>query len=288
MSEENGITTVAMTNRGVLIHNIDEAWRFCTAIEKSGIAPKGMSTAAIFAVVQSGAELGLTPFRALANMKIINGRVGPMGSLAKAMVRQANVLAPRTGFKEEFIGIEGTDEYAARIVTRRAGESNNYVTTFSVKDAKRAALWGKSGPWTQYPRRMLMWRAVGFHMDDFYSDVLMGFHIAEVLADYPEERIKAVMEPQAVTVKDPLLEELAEIAATMQPPDPIEDPGYVDPDTGEVLDTPIDYPIEEPMTEEEAMADLIRDGLVEMQDEDLSEPDPSNAAEEGSDQEVLF
>jgi hypothetical protein len=57
---------------------------------------------------------------------------------------------------------------------------------FSVADAKRAGLWGKSGPWTQYPRRMLQLRARGFALRDAFPDVLKGLVTAEEAQDYPQ------------------------------------------------------------------------------------------------------
>jgi hypothetical protein len=310
---------VAMSHRGVELVSMDDAWRFCEAIAGTDIAPKGMGAKAIFGVIQAGAELGLSPLRALANMKIINGRVGPMGALAKALVRQANVLQKGTGFKQDFTGTEMEDDWTAHITTFRADETDVVTTSFSVKDAKRAALWGKD-TWKKYPRRMLMWRAVGFHMDDQFSEILMGFHIAEVLDDYPEERIAATMEPVAVPARDPLLDELEVIGATMQPPplseedtkedpnpdptlhpiitDPIEEP--VNLETGEFLSpvgqskpvSPLSAVMAEkeaeqpPMTEEEAMRDLIEEGVVK--EEELAQADPGNAAEEGEDPDLGF
>jgi hypothetical protein len=317
-----------MNKGGVTLTSMDEAWRFCEAIARTDVVPKSMrgKPAEVFAVIQAGAELGVSPLRALANMKIINGRVGPMGSLAKAKVREANVLAKGTGFKEWFEGTEGQDDWTACFQTKR-GDEIPVTTKFSVKDAKRAQLWGKVGkfgpsPWVTYPQRMLMWRAVGFHMDDYYSDILMGFHIAEVLDDYPEELVQsAVMEPVKEPMKDPLLDELASTAAEMQPPPPVstcvgmggdpetdpsaaelaEDmadlvPEGVDPQTGEYLDEDTTEqaptsksPLEEimaekaaevpPMSEEEAMADLIREGVLK--EEDLAPADPDNKQEEG-------
>jgi hypothetical protein len=57
-----------------------------------------------------------------------------------------------------------------------------------VADAKAAKLWGKSGPWTDYPRRMLKFRARGFVLRDVFGDVLKGLRTAEEVRDYPEER----------------------------------------------------------------------------------------------------
>jgi hypothetical protein len=60
------------------------------------------------------------------------------------------------------------------------------VVKFSVADAKKASLWGKSGPWSQYPRRMLQMRARGFALRDAFPDVLKGLVTAEEAFDYPQ------------------------------------------------------------------------------------------------------
>jgi hypothetical protein len=54
----------------------------------------------------------------------------------------------------------------------------------AVAEAKKAGLWGKGGPWTQYPRRMLQMRARGFALRDAFPDVLRGLVTAEEAADY--------------------------------------------------------------------------------------------------------
>jgi hypothetical protein len=321
MSDEKAVAVVKpvvpMTTTGVQLTTMEDAWRFAKAMEESGVAPKGMRQAGIFAVIQAGAELGLSPLRALANMKVINGRVGPMGALAKAMVRQATVLHKGTGFKQDYTGEEGTDDWTAHITTFRADETEVVTTSFSVKDAKRAGLWGKDGPWKKYPKRMLMWRAVGFHMDDQFSEIMMGFHIAEVLGDYPADRIPATMERVETPAADPLLDQIAEknpdqeyadevaaIAADLQPPGEggiignLVDGGTptltiggekVNPETGEFQAPPSQSPLsavmaEAPMTEEEAMRDLIEEGVVK--EEDVAPADAGNAAEEGEEPDL--
>ena len=57
--------------------------------------------------------------------------------------------------------------------------------TFSVADAKRAGLWGKSGPWQQYPDRMLQMRARGFALRDAFPDALRGLISQEEAQDMP-------------------------------------------------------------------------------------------------------
>jgi hypothetical protein len=63
------------------------------------------------------------------------------------------------------------------------------VTTasFSISKAKKAGLWGKAGPWQEYPDRMLKMRARGFAGHDAFPDVLRGVRLAEELQDVPEE-----------------------------------------------------------------------------------------------------
>jgi hypothetical protein len=59
------------------------------------------------------------------------------------------------------------------------------LVKFTVADAKKAGLWGKTGPWTQYPKRMLQMRARGFALRDAFPDVLKGLVTAEEAQDYP-------------------------------------------------------------------------------------------------------
>jgi hypothetical protein len=86
-------------------------------------------------------------------------------------------------------------------VVRRAygDEIEETEATFSVADAKRAKLWGKSGPWTQYPKRMLAMRARGFAIRDAFPDAMRGMITAEEAQDYPTKSA-----PRDVTpVEDP-------------------------------------------------------------------------------------
>ncbi len=54
----------------------------------------------------------------------------------------------------------------------------------SKEDAKKAGLWGKAGPWSQYPKRMLQMRARSFALRDKFADALSGLIMAEEAQDY--------------------------------------------------------------------------------------------------------
>ena len=48
----------------------------------------------------------------------------------------------------------------------------------------KAGLWAKSGPWTQYPKRMMQMRARGFALRDKFADALGGLITVEEAQDY--------------------------------------------------------------------------------------------------------
>jgi hypothetical protein len=98
----------------------------------------------------------------------------------------------------ETIDGEG-DNMVATCTAKRRGYEKPTVVRFSVADAKKAGLWGKSGPWTQYPRRMLQLRARGFALRDAFPDVLKGLVTAEEAQDYPTT--PATPEPVVVRPK---------------------------------------------------------------------------------------
>ncbi len=170
---------VVFGGKGLELQTLDDLWRFSQFVTKAGWAPKGMSTPeSILVAIQAGAELGLTPMSALQNMAVINGRPGVYGDAALALVRASGLLE---SYSETF---EGADKDLTAVVSsRRVGDSEPLVSRFSVEDAKRAQLWGKQGPWTQYPRRMLKWRARGFNLRDNFGDVLKGLSTVEEIRD---------------------------------------------------------------------------------------------------------
>jgi hypothetical protein len=171
---------IAIGKAGVQLQSLEDAFRFAKAVCLSGFAPKGMEKPeSIVVAVQLGLELGLTPMAALQNIGVINGRPGIYGDAALALVRASGLCENYTQ-KEEGAG----DTLTAVVISKRVG-SDALETRFSVSDAKLAGLWGKGGPWSQYPRRMLLFRARGFNLRDNFGDVLKGLRTTEELGDLP-------------------------------------------------------------------------------------------------------
>jgi hypothetical protein len=112
----------------------------------------------------------------------------------------------------------------ARCVVRRAygDEIEETEATFSVDDAKRAKLWGKQGPWSQYPKRMLAMRARGFAIRDAFPDAMKGMITAEEAQDYPTKAPRDVTpKPEPLPEPEPETEIQVEEAETIE--DPIQD-----------------------------------------------------------------
>jgi hypothetical protein len=120
--------------------------------------------------------------QALQNIAVINGKPSVYGDAAMALVQASPVCED----VEEFFEGEGTPNPVAVCIARRKGRKP-VTAKFSVEDAKRAGLWGKQGPWTAYPKRMMQMRARGFALRDAFPDVLKGMITAEEAQDYPEE-----------------------------------------------------------------------------------------------------
>lgn len=168
--------------------SLDEAIRFADILSKSNIIPKDFANnpGNILAAIQWGMELGLQPMQAMQNIAVINGRPSLWGDAVIALVRGSALC------EYVYEALEG--DVATCRVKRRGEEEQS--RTFSMVDAKAAGLSGKSGPWTQYPKRMLQLRARAFALRDVFPDVLRGMPVAEELMDMAKERDVSPPKPQ--------------------------------------------------------------------------------------------
>lgn len=169
--------------------SIGEAMELAKMLAASDMVPKDYKGKAgnIIAAVQMGAELGLAPMQSLQNIAVINGRPSVWGDALLALC-QAH---PDFEWIQESVEGDGDGKTAVCKIKRR-GNQKPTVGEFSVAQAKKANLWGKQGPWSQYPDRMLQMRARGFACRDAFADALRGLHSAEEVRDIPDERAVVV------------------------------------------------------------------------------------------------
>jgi hypothetical protein len=200
------MTTEISTQRasGLALQSFDDAFRFAKMVAASEFAPKDFKNKpeSCLLAIQHGSEVGLSPMQSLQSIAVINGRPTIWGDAALALVQ----ACPVCEYVREYMEGEG-DNLTAVCEAKRQGYPSPSVSRFSVADAKKAGLWGKSGPWTQYPSRMLQLRARGFALRNAFADALRGLVTAEEAQDYPTQpdpvvvRPKFTDEPRATVVK---------------------------------------------------------------------------------------
>ena len=159
----------------------------------------------ILVAIQWGMELGLTPMRALQSIAIINGKASIYGDELLGLVKSHPAFR---GCEEK------VENNVATCTIKRdvAGEMEVTERTFSKDDAVKSKLWGKAGPWQQYPDRMLQMRARGFAIRDAFPDAIKGIITYEELRDYPSDaqggNIKVAVTPSDAEDLDALANKL--------------------------------------------------------------------------------
>ena len=176
-----------MSNQMVLRpQTFDQLAKFADMASRSALVPKDYQNKPenIMLAVQMGSEIGLAPMQALQNIAVVNGRPAVWGDAMLALCK----CHPNWAGIAEAIQGDGDDMRAVCKIERKG--DNPVTVTFSVGDAKKAGLWGKGGPWTQYPKRMLQMRARVFALRDAFPDALKGLISAEEARDIPTDDFK--------------------------------------------------------------------------------------------------
>jgi hypothetical protein len=207
------MTTELSTQRasGLALQSFDDAFRFAKMVAASEFAPKdfkGKPESCLLAI-QHGSEVGLSPMQSLQSIAVINGRPTIWGDAALALVQACSVCE----YVREYLEGEG-DNLTAVCEAKRQGYPAPTTVRFSVADAKKAGLWGKTGPWTQYASRMLQLRARGFALRNAFADALRGLVTAEEAQDYPTQPEPVVVRPKFPETVVKLKAEPAKPAAT--------------------------------------------------------------------------
>jgi len=170
---------------GLALRTMDDVERIARIAVASGYtACRKMEEAAMLVI--TGQELGLSPAQSLRGIYVVSGKPVLSADLMVAVVR-------RSGLCESWRVVESTAERCT-IVTRRKGETADSTRTWTMADAKRAGVTGKS-TWAQYPATMLRHRCAADLARQEYPDVLMGLYDPEELGAEPD----VIAEPAAIT-----------------------------------------------------------------------------------------
>lgn len=187
---------------GLSPRNFDEAWRMASILAQSQLVPKNyhQNPQDILVAMQYGAEIGLPPMASLQSVAVINGKPGVYGDGFLGAIQSTAAYAKHAEYYELADGTKlqslrqddyKNDDTKAVSIFWRKGNPEPFVGAFSIGDAKRAQLWGKQGPWSTAPARMLLWRARGYAGRNGFAAELRGIKTAEELLDTPEDAIDA-------------------------------------------------------------------------------------------------
>ncbi len=170
--------------KAIVPQDFDSVFRIANAVVVAGMAPKGLETPekATIAILH-GLEVGMTPMMALQSIAVINGRATIWGDGAIGLIRASGKME----WIKEWTEGDG-DNHAACCQVKRKNEPESTVYKFSIAQAKKANLWGKSGPWMTFPDRMLSVRPRSWALRDTFADVLRGLAITEEVQDFSEPR----------------------------------------------------------------------------------------------------
>jgi hypothetical protein len=125
---------------------------------------------AILAAVLYGHEIGLDPMTSLSLVAVIDGRPSVAAEGLRGLILAAG---------HELWVEESTTTRATVAGRRRDGRTTSKVT-WTIDDAKRARIAGKSN-WQAYPRQMLKARATAELARDLFADVIRGLSATEEL-----------------------------------------------------------------------------------------------------------
>jgi len=197
----NAITQPRSAGFALAPKTMGEAMEMAKMLSGSQMVPKNYQNKPqdTLVAMMMGSELGLNPIQALQNIAVINGKPAIYGDALLALVQNH----PRFGGHEESFDEQ---TMTATCTVWRKGESKQHTQTFSKADADKAGLWGKQGPWTQYPKRMLMWRARGYALRDKFADALGGLITVEEAQDIPEAMERDMGPAQRAEAERPVLE----------------------------------------------------------------------------------
>lgn len=260
MTEKNKLPVKAGSPvMAIVPKTIDEAYRFASGVAGTPMVPligskqnrRPMNAGEVMAVVMAGMEVGLPPMAALRSIAFFNGRAAFWGD------GQLAVIQSRPDFGGMHEHYNDDDQTATCEVTRMiAGQPHVTVRSFSMKQAERANLANKPGPWQEYPERMLQHRARGWALRDAFSDALMGIMSEAEARDTPPDDIELIT--------GDVVEDLPE------DPTPYEEVEYVDTDRGDG-----DSEAVEPETEAEPADEEPADDEPDETEPPETEPDPA-------------
>jgi len=195
-------------------NNLGQAWKLADILSKTSFSAGHKSAQDIFICISMGQQIGLNPFQAVQNISVINGRPTLWGDALLAVCQS----------HPEYAGVEMSFDEKTQTATCKALRTGKppVIESFSQAEAKQARLWGKSGPWSQYPTKMLKNRARTWALRTQFADALLGLISSEELEEplpvAPVDKGQAVRVEESPTIELDTAIPQAQASVTVEKP----------------------------------------------------------------------
>lgn len=194
MSEEKSIA-IAESQQGLAFSDHTQLVSFIKQMIHAKALPKHLTTVQeVISAWNYAAQLKLPPQPSLRNIAVIQGSPSLFGDLPLALVQRHSDFV----YYEEFtidkdykkICFENknlnSEIFGGVVLLQRKGMDKPHSFSFTMQDAQRAGLLGRSGPWKTYPQVMITRRARIIAIRALFADALSGASIAEDFGFAPD------------------------------------------------------------------------------------------------------
>lgn len=219
MSDATALATIdpRRDERAFEPSNAEEVLTIAHTLKAGGLIPAGLATPqAVFTVIMTGRELGLSTMQSLRSIHVINGKPTLSADLMVALVKR------RKDVCHYFKLVESTADHAT-YETERDGEPGPTRLTWTMQQARTAGLGG--GNWKKFPDAMLRARCGSALARAVYPDVVGGLYDPDELGMDARAPV-SVANPAPVPAPAPTVEVLppAPVPTPVPTPEPEPEP----------------------------------------------------------------
>jgi len=192
---------VSMTHQGFMPRDIDQAWRYATALSKSTFVPQQYqgNPGDCLIAIDISMRLGVHPLAFLQNSYVVHGRPGMESKLVITLINKSALFTDPLDY--EVVGDDPFDkDYRVRAyATRNSTGKVLYGPWITWKTVKGEGWDKKPGSkWVTIPEMMFHYRAASWFANKHCPEIKMGLDTVDELADIGPRR-----EVAATVIEDP-------------------------------------------------------------------------------------
>ncbi len=179
------VTAGWAVSNALAIMSVAEVQAMADAVAASGLFACAKTPQTAFALMMLCQAEGIHPMQAVRRYDIVNGKVALKADTMLAEFQNR-------GGKVTWVKVNSA---ACEAIFHAPGITDPVTVTWTIGDAERAGLAGKTGPWTQYPRAMLRARVISEGIRMTMPGVVVGLYTPEEVQDFAE--VKPTAPPKA-------------------------------------------------------------------------------------------